>query len=96
MSPETKQLYHVRIENNETFLKRIDECGGWPHNAKSVVSKHVCEHEIPCYFSTEEDVRDEWNTSILTADDYYWWKISKKKKDLIEQELRRKISREIL
>lgn len=91
-----KELFHIWGEDNETFLKRIDECGGWPYNAKSVVLKHVLEHERPCYFSTVENVRDEYNTSILTADDYYWWKLSKAAKDKFEKDLRRKISHEIL
>lgn len=87
------KLFHCFWDTKEAFFARIDECGGWPHNAKSVVLKHVCESNRPCYFSLKEDVRDEWNTSIFTSDDYYWWKISEKQKNKHEKEVIEKIKR---
>jgi len=90
-----KELYHIFHDTKETFFKRIDEFGGWPHNAKSVVLKHCCEEKRPCYFCTLKSVRNEWNTSIYTDDDYYWWKISSEKKLEIEKELRNKIRNSI-
>lgn len=94
MSEQKKFLFHRWGEPLEDFLKRIDEFGGWPYNAKSVVLKH--NDERSCYFSISEDVRNEYNTSICTSDDYYWWKLSQKRKDKHEQEIRYKIGMSIL
>jgi hypothetical protein len=95
MENDKKQLYHLWCEPLENFLKRIDECGGWPYNAKSVVMKHCCERERPCYFSLAENVRDEWNTSICSADDYYIWKLSDSAKQKIRDEERKRIIRQL-
>lgn len=79
-----KKLYYCVGDSTEVFFKRIEECGGWPHNAKSVVYRHTVELERPCYFSILKNVRDEWNTSVYNSDEYYWWKISEDAKEKIK------------
>lgn len=79
-------------ETNETLCKKVMEDGGWPREAMSLVMKHSCERDRPCYFS-KIIVRDEWNTSVLTRDEYYWWALSDTKKAEIEREIRNKIRR---
>lgn len=81
-------LYQIWMEPNEVLFARIDECGGWPWNAKSIVMKHTgCGGPRPCYFSTAENIRNEWNTSVATADEYYFWKLSDKAKEKLKSEL---------
>ena len=91
-----KKLYYCPGDSTETFFKRVDECGGWPHNAKSVGYKHTCELERPCYFSVLENVRDEWNTSLYSSDEYYWWKISEDKKTKIKNSFEKEFKNKLL
>lgn len=91
-----KQLYWSRGEDENIFFKRVDEeFGGWPHNAKSVVYRHTGEEPRYCYFCLVENVRDEWNTSFFTADDYYWWKISQNKKQEIKKLMFSKLAQQL-
>ena len=78
-------------ETESVFFERIEKLGGWPANAKSVVYRHTGERERPCYFSTLDNVRDDWNTSIYTSDDYYLWKLSDKAKDRLREQGRQEI-----
>lgn len=89
-------LYWMARDTKNEFFGRIDECGGWPHNAKSVVYKHCCEEKRPCYFSAGANIRDEWNTSIYSADEYYMWKLSPVATAEFELEIRDKIVQKIL
>lgn len=61
------------------LVAKIDARGGWPVEAKSLVVRHGTQRD--CYFSERESVNDPYNTSIMTADDYYWAKLSQKRKD---------------
>ena len=72
------KLYWIYGESDDVLFNRIDSLGGWPLNAKSLVYQRGLynNHQRPCYFSSLLDVRDGWNTSIKTADDYYKWKLS--------------------
>lgn len=69
----------------DNFFPKVDTMGGWPIEAKSVVMKHGFS-PFDCYFSKNEYVRDEWNTTLFTADDYYLWKLSEKSKDKLREE----------
>ena len=94
-------LYHLWCEPLEKFLQRIDEFGGWPVNAKQVIYKHTGETQRPCYFSTtEREVRDEWNTTVCFADDYYRWKLTpaaiEKVRKEVKQELVNQLNRFII
>jgi hypothetical protein len=69
------KLYWLAGEPLENFFARIDSLGGWPLGMSHVWGHHCCSHERPVEFGTH-DRRDEWWTTICTADDYYWAKIS--------------------
>jgi hypothetical protein len=81
-------LYEIAGEDMNSFFKRIDAWGGWPLAAKSVVLVHGCyeDGKRTVYFSTRAHVRDEWNTSLYTADDYYLWKVSFDRLALVKRE----------
>ncbi len=85
---ESKKLFHKSTESLEDFFVRVDSCGGFPHNAKSVIMKH--DDDRTCYFSAaSHEIRDGWNTTIAFADEYYLWK---KLKEELLRELKVKIS----
>lgn len=60
--------------DNAKLIEQIDAAGGWLLTAKSLVMRHGTERD--CYFSGEKSVYNEWNTSVLTSDEYYWHKVS--------------------
>lgn len=72
-------LYSVRCEPLEDLFKRIDSLGGWPLGQHFVTTIHDLGTRLPCLF-THRRMRDEWYTTICSADDYYWWKLSDEKK----------------
>lgn len=79
-------LFHPSyLKNDERFFQMVDFLGGWPVTAKSVVLQH--NDKRSCYFSSEKDIRDGWNTSIFTSDEYYWWKLSDAKKNEFRKEI---------
>lgn len=86
VEPAKKKPYHIWCEPIEEFFKRIDSLGGWPVGAKFVTMQHSFERERPCYFNNV-NVRDEWNTTISSCDDYYYWKISKEFKDALQHKI---------
>ena len=90
---ELKDLTHKWMESDDSFFKKIDECGGWPVNLKYVSFCHSDKRE--CIFGMES-LRNEWWTTIYSADDYYMWKLSPEAKDKWEKSVRRKIGRSLL
>jgi hypothetical protein len=74
-----KIIYWDSRESNplDDVIRQIDEIGGWPAAAESIVYKHTTDWKRECYFSKISNIRDEWNSSFLTRDEYYWYKISK-------------------
>lgn len=75
-------------DNGAHLIPQIDAAGGWPAEAKSLVMRHGTERD--CYFTTKANVRDEWNTTVMTADEYHFAKLSEK----FKAELRLKTERE--
>lgn len=86
-----KVLHHTFMSSDNDFFRRIDECGGWPHDAKFVVMRHGCRS---CYFSND-NVRDGWNTTLYSSDDYYWWKLSEEAKETHRSQARHKFANEM-
>jgi len=89
---EPKQLCHEWCETDDSFFKKVDECGGWPLNKKYVMYHHS--EDRRCEFA-DEYVRNGWWTTLYSTDDYYKWKLSKKAIDEIKLEARREIIREL-
>lgn len=87
-------LYHNWCEPDEAFFKRIDEFGGWPLGMQYVSFYHMAGGPRPCEFGNTE-LRNEWWTTICSADDYYYWKISDQFKKNLEEENRKKFAREV-
>jgi hypothetical protein len=69
-----------------SFLLDIDNTGGWPIGFKYVSFHHS--NKRSCMFGNVP-LRTEWWTTICSADDYYWWKISEAKKKLIAHDVER-------
>lgn len=76
--------FHNLKAREDDLIAKIDERGGWPPKAKCLVLNHGTTRD--CYFSEADDVRDGWNTSIMTADDYHWAKVSQARKDQFAKE----------
>jgi hypothetical protein len=81
-------LYWDSREPAAAFFNRIDKLGGWPLEAKYCIVQHGCDKQRSCYFSTRK-VHDDWNSTIYSSDDYYWWKLSdhykkQKRQDLLD------------
>jgi hypothetical protein len=91
---ERPGLIHKWMCNPEDFLASIDATGGWPLGWTHVSFFHG--EERRCIF-TKCELRTEWYTTVATADDYYWWKLSAGKKDAeasrARQEFANKIAR---
>jgi len=88
------RLYHRWMESNPEFFSRIDACGGWPLGKKYVSFFHDIGIERRCEFG-DTHLRNEWWTTIATADEYYWWKISTEYKAVIAAEIRNKFVNQI-
>lgn len=74
-------IYHIYGHTTEVGLvAMIDATGGWPIHAKHLVMRHDMQEKRPCYFTNSPFPNNEWNTSVLTADEYYWEKVSIEKK----------------
>ena len=87
-----KGLEYSHLER-KNFVAAIDAAGGWPLWATHVLFKHGDE-PFDCAFS-DGPLRDEWWTTIMSADDYYWAKVSAEKKAEVRAEYRREMAQEI-
>lgn len=88
-------LFHPSyMKDDVRFFRMIDYLGGWPPSANSVVLQHQTNRA--CYFSKNTDIRNEWNTSIVTADEYYWWKLSDLRKEEFRKEIYKKVGQDLL
>ena len=77
-------LHCFADESDDDFFRRIDEFGGWPLDMEYVHVKRTIENKRPCWFSNKP-IKDEWNTTQYSRDDYCWWKISSDKKKQIQR-----------
>jgi hypothetical protein len=81
----------------EEFLKKFDEIVGyWPAKASSLAYCHGTDEIIDGvntrqFWFCSGMIRNEWNTSYITADEYYWFKLSEKSKSHIENQIRTKV-----
>ena len=86
------KLHHVWCEPIETFFQRIDECGGWPVGNKYVSFYHSTDRE--CTFGNI-NLRTGWWTTIATADEYYFWKLSDEYRAKIREEQKQVLIRQL-
>ena len=80
-----EKLYRHGADSREDLFKHIDSLGGWPLSKQFVVMKHVVEALHPCYFSNNP-IRDDYNTTLYSRDEYLWWKMSENGKLNIRKE----------
>ncbi len=73
-----KRLCHRWGWRKEEFFEEVDKFGGWPLGKKFVSFAHSEERE--CVFGNTY-LRTEWWTTVATADEYYFWKVSQEFKD---------------
>lgn len=80
MTSESKRVMRPGLRHSFTwssdlpsFLRRIDETGGWPIGWQYVGFCHTDEREAGW---TNSPVNDGWWTVICDVDDYYAWKLS--------------------
>ena len=73
-----------RGEKIEVIFQQIDGEGGWPADKKYLCVAHDIGDRALEF--TNEYRWNEWWSTLATADDYYWWKISQEFKDKIRAE----------
>jgi len=73
-------LVHRFGSTRAEFCQQIDNTGGWPVGFKYVSFFHAVEPSgRVCIFGNRELHEPYW-TTVLSSDDYYWWKLSDAKK----------------
>ena len=85
------QLVHQRAGKPEDFMAEIEKTGGWPTGYTHVSFFHdgPCGNRY-CKFTTYP-LHTGWWTTVATADDYYWWKLSPERKAKELQKARRQL-----
>lgn len=85
-----RELIHRMFMKEEAFLQAIDDTGGWPVGYTHCSFYHDVGDNRYCQFTTYP-LRTGWWTTVATADDYYYWKLSDAKKAEIQQAARRQL-----
>jgi hypothetical protein len=80
-------------DEKEDLFKKIDNIGGFPIGYKYLTMIHGYS-PLSCYFNNVS-LRNEMNTTILTADDYYIWKLSDSGRSKLKREAREELLSEI-
>lgn len=87
-----KELVHTYPGmKKEDFLAAIDATGGWPIGYTHVSFYHAADYSGRYCKFTDHDLHTGWWTTVCTADDYYWWKISDAKKSAELKKARRQL-----
>jgi len=90
-----RELIHLWLSKPEEFLAEIARTGGWPEGYTYVSFFHDGPSgDRYCKFTTYS-LRTEWWTTVATADDYYYWKLSDTKKAEILKEARQQLIRQL-
>jgi hypothetical protein len=74
-----ENLYQEWCEPLTKFFERLDSLGGWPIGFKYATFIHDNTNRRIVYFGNQY-LRNGWNTTFCSCDDYYWWKLSDVKK----------------
>ena len=85
---------HAHRDSIAMLCDKVDAAGGWNPEAVCVQFYHGIE-DRHCVFSNQ-NINTGWWTTVLTRDEYYWERISPRKKeelrDVIVREIRRQIA----
>lgn len=68
----------------DAFFRQVDETGGWPLGYPFVAYHHSDKRE--CIFMSTQ-INTGWWTTVCSADEYYWWKVSEAKKRSITNDI---------
>lgn len=89
-----RELVHDWLMTDEEFFRRVDATGGWPVGYTCVSFYRDAGGDRYCKF-TARPLMTGWWTTVATADDYYYWKISEEKKAEIVDQVRRQLIRQL-
>ena len=90
-----RELVHQWLSKPEDFLAEIEKTGGWPEGYTHVSFFHDGPAgDRYCQFTTYP-LCTGWWTTVATADDYYYWKLSNTKKAEILKEARQQLIRQL-
>lgn len=64
----------------QEFMQDIDDTGGWPVGYTHVSFFHAVENSGRYCQFTMRSINTGWWTTVCTADDYYYWKLSETKR----------------
>lgn len=70
---------------NDKLFQDIDRTGGWPVGYEYVGFEHTTERKAGF---TKERISHGWWSSVASADDYYFWKLSERAKQKIIEAVR--------
>lgn len=89
------ELKHPWGDPPEKFMQLIDDTGGWPLGYTHVSFFHdgPCGDRY-CQFTTHP-LHTGWWTTVCSADDYYFWKLSDAKKGAILKDARKQLIRQL-
>lgn len=88
-------LYHLLMDKDDEFFARVDEYGGWPLGMKYVSFFHSGPAgPRKCEFGNDY-LRTGWWTTVYSADDYYWWKVSNSRKELFKKRIFHELGAEL-
>jgi len=87
-----KELIHKSPGyKDEKFIEDIDATGGWPVGFKFVSFYHSLEYEGRyCKFGNRY-LREPFWTTVISADDYYWAKMSDEAKKKVTNAARKQL-----
>ena len=90
-----RELIHRWLSKPEEFLADIEKTGGWPEGYTHVSFFHDGPAgDRYCKF-TKYPLRTGWWTTVATADDYYYWKLSDTKKAEILKKARQQLVKQL-
>lgn len=87
-----KELIHkYPAYKKEDFIEDIDSTGGWPVGFKYVSFYHSIEYKDRyCKFGNR-DLREPYWTTVISSDDYYWYKMSEEAKSKVIDTARKQL-----
>lgn len=92
---ERPELIHPYTRPLEVFLQLIDDTGGWPHSYTHVSFFHDGpDGNRRCQFTTSPVNTGGWAT-VCHADEYYYWKLSARKKAELAKEARQQLIKQL-
>jgi len=91
-SMDRPELIHTRPGmTDEDFFKAISTTGGWPEGYKYVSFYHAADYPGRYCKFTMLPLHTGWWTTIASADEYYWWKLTPERKAQATDDARKQL-----